>query len=171
MFKTSIINLISTIVRAELKTCNREPVYNKGQITREGVMMEFRCSVSDYSEKRVKENNRTMRTQRHYVMLFCGNVTVFVARSDYKTHFTKIPAHQWENTSNHDSCWSSDGLTFINQVYFDMCSEVNPDVAPVELDSNADLGFLSTVSKKVLITYERAGGDEYRNKLVEVKEI
>lgn len=172
MFKTRITSIISAIVRTELKRCKQNLIYDgAGNYTREGIMIEFRCSVSDYSKNRLRGNNRTKRAYRHYVMLFCGNTTVFAVRNDHMTHFTKIPPKQWENTSNHDSCWASDGLAFINQAYFDMCKEVNPDVAPIELESDADIGFLSTLSKKVLITYKRMGGDDYKNELVEVKEV
>jgi len=171
MFKTEIKGLISTIARAGLKTCNSKPMLDGAKITREGIMMEFRCSVADYSENRVRVNNRVNGVRRHYIMLFCGNVNVFVTQSDFKTHFTKIPPKQWKNTSNHDSCWASDGLAFINRAYFDMCNEVNPDVAPITLESNADLGFISTIYKKVLITYKWKGGNDFTNELIEVEEV
>lgn len=41
---------------------------------------------------------------------------------------------QWKNTSNHDSCWRTDGIrSEIIKVYFDFCKKVAPKTAPMEL--------------------------------------
>lgn len=52
-----------------------------------------------------------------------------------------IPYDWWINSSNHDSCWRSDGLNFINKIYWRLCKEVNSDVAPASLDDDIDFGF------------------------------
>jgi len=41
---------------------------------------------------------------------------------------------KWKNTSNHDSCWRTDGIrSEIIKVYFDFCRKVAPKMAPIEL--------------------------------------
>lgn len=50
---------------------------------------------------------------------------------------SEIPVSEWINTSNHDSCWNSDGFSFISNEYFKMCKEINPNIAPKFVDTNA----------------------------------
>lgn len=54
---------------------------------------------------------------------------------------SSIPAPKvWERQSYHDSCWRSDGTDHvINGVYFQMCKEAFPDMAPVAVYSKAEL--------------------------------
>ena len=168
MFKVGLSSLISSIVREELRKCDMEPKYElkTGHITKEGIMIEYNCAVHDYTGHRSAKESF-----RRYMILFCGNVNVFVARVEHKSCLEDVPPERWENTSNHDSCWSSDGLDFINRSYFEMCNEVNPDVAPVLLDSGAQIGFLSKMFTKVIITYKQRQGNDYRNELVKVEKV
>lgn len=48
--------------------------------------------------------------------------------------------HVWSVVSDHDSCWKSDGVDHhLSRLYFEMCKQVDPDTAPVNLE--ADLRF------------------------------
>ena len=39
-----------------------------------------------------------------------------------------VPQNEWINTSNHDSCWNSDGLRIINELYFKMSEAINEEL-------------------------------------------
>lgn len=72
----------------------------------------------------------------------------------------------WTNTSNHDSCWRSDGVRSpIVKAYFDLCSEVAPKKAPVEVCATAHIDHVAIVKIHVKPT----GDDGYRQTLVYVE--
>ena len=72
----------------------------------------------------------------------------------------------WQNTSNHDSCWRSDGVRSpIVKAYFDLCSEVAPKKAPVELVNTAHIDHVAIVKIQVKPT----GDDGYRQTLVHME--
>lgn len=80
-------------------------------------------------------------------MVFTGNTSVFYcspydANGDREYwHIEDVPSERWINTSNHDSCWRSDGFSFLFTLRMQMCALVNPDVPPAWIDSEAELGF------------------------------
>jgi hypothetical protein len=52
----------------------------------------------------------------------------------------------WQNTSNHDSCWRSDGVRdHIHRVYVDYCRKVAPRCAPITLEATADIDHAAVV--------------------------
>jgi len=56
------------------------------------------------------------------------NVIWTIEEQDFET---------WENMSNHDSCWRSDGLKKVSETYFALCKEYDENTAPVMLDQFA----------------------------------
>ena len=72
---------------------------------------------------------------------------------------------KWQNTSNHDSCWSSDGVRSpIVNVYFNMCGEVAPKKAPIELEATAHIDHVAIVKIQV-----KPVGDGYHQTLVHME--
>ncbi len=52
----------------------------------------------------------------------------------------------WKNTSNHDSCWRSDGIRSpIWAEYFKLCKEVDQAAPPISLESRCNIEKVETV--------------------------
>lgn len=70
---------------------------------------------------------------------------VYIAASAEKDQHDFEP-DDFVNTSNHDSCWKSDGLNLLTKIYFDMCKFVvrnwpeGTAPAPIELTTRIQLG-------------------------------
>jgi hypothetical protein len=71
----------------------------------------------------------------------------------------------WQNTSSHDSCWSSDGVRLpITRAYFDLCDKVAPNKAPIELTATAHIDHVAVVKIQV-----KPVGDGYHQTLVHME--
>lgn len=162
MFKIDVKNVITLLVEHERKTWD-EPVWNEdGTITKDGVSMEISYTVNDPSSGESVTKN--------IFILFCGNTNVFYAYKASSAFYPSwIPLSSWKNSSNHDSCWRSDGLSFIINDYFQMCWQVNHGGAPVDLESNCYFHW-GTPIKKVKITYKQ-DNDNYQNQITKVEMI
>ena len=135
------------------------PTWNgDGTITKKGILYGFNYTVSDFDKDKSV-------TKSIYVM-FCGGTNVFYTHLENYCDPTEISPKNWINTSNHDSCWRSDGLDFINKDYFEMCKEVNPDKAPIMLSNYVNL--FSIKPKKVIITY-KYDSNGYKNEITKVE--
>ena len=55
-------------------------------------------------------------------MMFCSGVSVFWTEAadeeGDKIEWEDIDTSKWKNTSNHDSCWRTDGFTELNKQYY-----------------------------------------------------
>ena len=82
--------------------------------------------------------------------VFTANTSVFTAVSEDFKGWDQISLDAWNNTSNHDSCWRSDGMRTLSELYFRWAKEINeemvargyPDLAPREFDGFCTLGSL-----------------------------
>lgn len=49
--------------------------------------------------------------------------------------------HVWEVTSDHDSCWRTDGVSSrLFDLYIAMCKLVDPEARPIDLDTTLEFG-------------------------------
>ncbi|MFA7628591.1 MAG: hypothetical protein WCY37_04290 [Candidatus Dojkabacteria bacterium] len=104
----------------------------------------------------------------HLFIAICGNSNVFVAHT-YKWRWQDIPISGWRNTSNHDSCWRTDGLRLISEVYFDAARVMNPNVAPRDLDIDCSFAIHSPWDL-VKIKHQSCDPEfHYRRELVDIK--
>ena len=80
--------------------------------------------------------------QKKVRLAFCGNVSVFFSDSVNEDNILKplkkLTENDWINTSNHNTCWLSDGLMPINELYFKMCEEIAP--GPQKVNFNIMFG-------------------------------
>ena len=160
MFKTNLSGLLCDLVD-EFLDRKTSPTWNNGTITKRGIIYEVNCRVDDWNS----EDRKT--AYKSFYVMFCGNTSVFYAMKKMSIYDPlQIPYENWENTSNHDSCWRSDGLQFINSMYFDMCKEVNPEKAPIELDSHAEISKIRPL--KVFVTYKH-NDDTWKNKIEKIE--
>lgn len=129
-----------------------------GSVQKEALYIQFEVRVRDFQYK----GNRAARDVEISCpvhMIFFGNTSVFFhADKDRKCY--GIPAPElFVNTSNHDSCWRSDGFRKLHELYFAMCEEINPKIAPIKLDSYVNFSFSSM--KKINVTYAAASDYGY----------
>ena len=115
-------------------------------VSRRAVVFTLNVSVSSYEEDMTFTQNRQM------FFLFTGNTTVFVAvpvEDERWYSWKQIPLEAWKNTSNHDSCWRSDGVQSpMSSVYFEMCEAINErrkqfdykEIAPIKMHQFNHLG-------------------------------
>lgn len=115
------------------------------------------------------------RSFLHFVLYspFGGSVHTFVAEQNFDGH-EELNELAWENTSNHDTCWRTDGLRSpISKVYFRMADEINAvlveqgyeGVAPARMDSRASLAWGSEVWKLINVRVKRVPGESYLHHL------
>lgn len=137
MFNVRADQMISMIVESNLNKFDYQVVCgNRNIIKRGGIVIPFLLRVDDFSVANKSGGDKA--TMRLFMALFTGNVQVFYTDISEQHHYypDKVRVDHWINTCNHDSCWRSDGLSFITQAYFDMCKQVNADVAPKDLSSH-----------------------------------
>lgn len=92
----------------------------KGLRRNKGIVFNVSITLSDYS---VHDDNQTYISLN---ILVFGNTSVF----------WKYANQSWDeavNTSNHDSCWRSDGFNFLTDLYFKACEKVNKDKPPKDI--------------------------------------
>ncbi len=108
----------------------------------EGLIFFFDMSLTVYKDQ------KTYRRRSNYCFVIAGKSVWFslvkglVPSLDELNNITT-----WENTSNHDSCWRSDGLRPISRVYFEFAEQINkemvadglPEVAPVNMKMHVSL--------------------------------
>ncbi len=160
MFKVDLKNILCSLVDRDLDRITPTNYHNDGIYSKKGIIYEISISVDDYDTRKHAYNS-------FYVMFF-GNTSVFYAhkRMSFYTPFHVSP-EMWINTSNHNSCWRSDGLQFINKYYFDMCKEVNKEKAPIELENNAR--FVSINPINVIVHYKYSDGSSYKRSIIRIE--
>jgi hypothetical protein len=104
---------------------------------------------------------------------------VYVAASSEKMRFEFTP-EDFTNTSNHDSCWKSDGLTLLTRAYFDMCEYVvrnwpeNEAPAPKDLNTRIQIGDWMGNNPLQFVTVSfgpKRKDNDYFNSLVSIEKL
>jgi hypothetical protein len=119
-------------------------------------------------EVRVSDNKTHKRIGCPVHMIFFGNTSVFYVVDKDRKFFGIPPAEKFINSSNHDSCWRSDGFQFLHNLYFEMCETVNEKVAPIKLDSTSTL-LLWAKMEKIRIEFKKV--EDYGYGLINIKQI
>jgi len=164
MFQINLTTVIQMLVDHELDRSIDKIEFKKGIIKKPGIAIEFFVETNNYNM------NKCIR--KSFYMIFTGDTSVFYASQKNKEgHYYhspfKVPVKDWINTSNHDSCWRSDGFNFINDNYFKMCEEVNPDIAPKDVSTynGFKLGHGWPV-RQIFVEYKNT--ENYRNEIVKI---
>jgi len=143
--------------------------------TAPGIILSMQCSISTY------DSDETIDSNRIIWMLFTGNTSVFVA-DNLGEHrwgtFNSIPTSTWINSSNHDSCWRSDGFRPLRDAYFEMCEEINQqrETEGLERMAPADMSYYNNLNirqyKNVMVTTtkdENGVNPDYHRKILNIK--
>ena len=153
-----------------IDSVNHEFTEKEHFITKKGLLFTLDIRADKWND----EEQEYEYYMRRFLVLFCGNVSVFVKEIDPKTmYFEHIGISgdysDWKNTSNHDSCWRSDGLNFIDNTYFEMCEELFPEKAPIDCNVYAEFGIVDSYPKTVLV--KMAPKTDYGYDLINIEEI
>ena len=113
--------------------------------------------------------------QNYCHFLLCGNVHVWAYVGPCSEPMD-VPLDEWQNTSNHNSCWRSDGMRPLSKLYFDSCDEVQEHLperlqqAPNDVHHYCTAGrFMGeSVFGFVEITFRQSDQDNYGYKLTSV---
>ncbi len=168
MFSINITNILTMLF--EISSTREEKSFmdyeDDGTQTVNAMIIPLHMSVSDFSDTNEDRENR----ESVYVM-YAGLHSIFYAlahdsEGDY-LHLSEVPPDAWKNTSNHDSCWRSDGFSFLTEIYFAMAKSVNDRKAPCELHDYTNLGLSShPVSKTTVMLQTQKDG--YHKNVVKV---
>lgn len=174
MFDTRVENIITGIVqKVHVRGNNyaKRTANEDGTWTCPGLLFDVEFTVRDRSIQDYDEMVDTQAFDAYYI-LFTDGVSVYYASQfndeGKRRMWNEVAPEEWVNTSNHDSCWRSDGLSWISKLYFDMCKHVNDDVAPATLESTARVGFID-MWKEVTVLSRSA--EMWKNEVLEVKPV
>lgn len=123
MFSVALDKVINSIVES--------PLARAAEPSEMGLLVELDIEVflDEYDELEERSSARTrcfflFRRASNYI-----NVWWAIPEKGYYPD-----ANEWENTSNHDSCWRLDGVDKpLRDLYYEMCKQVDPEKAPIEL--------------------------------------
>lgn len=110
-------------------------------------------------------------------VILCGNTSVFAAATSDHRRWWELEHSQWDNTSNHDSCWRTDGFRFLNTLFSNMTEQMGKEmqahghnpIAPKDYSQFCALGTIAGPPfERVLVDHQRVPGENYRRRLVAV---
>lgn len=194
MFESSTSSLITKIVDTILRPAQREiPTEwnDNGSITQVAMVMELRANASNFYEYPDSDEYEQLDAFANVYFIFCGGTSVFfftdwgkdrnasipIWGKDRVFRMEEIPLEDYENTSNHDSCWKSDGVEGpLSNLYFGMCEEINIQrqklggdrIAPRDIDTSVDFGF-GAPWKMMNVTHKTSTENNYSRVLERIE--
>ena len=161
---------------SDLASALKEQVIPRGQHNEKALYMCFDVGLRIYSP--IEAHCRSLV----HILMYCpygGSVHTFVAEQDFGP--TKSPKELvWENTSNHDSCWRSDGLdTPLSRIYFRMADEINAKreaagyetMAPVQMSQSCHFHMFGDTWRLVDVKLSREDQKTYRHTIEILSEV
>ena len=153
MFRMQSYDVIPEIVEAML------PRFTEGKV----LLVTLRATVAQPG-KNYSDPHTQFRTV-HFAFYRPNNYTK-VGMHIEAHRGTTAPGknHVWQVTSDHDSCWRTDGVNSpLSQLYFEMCKQVDPDARPIDLDTMLEFGIFGGIRLRELassnaVTYIRPQG-------------
>lgn len=154
----------------------RDPWFMHGLIGEYGILipLEITCDNHGYDKKgKPHKNWETVDSRRYLTFIILSSRKVFVSVTD-KYGFG-IPAPEtFENTSNHDTCWRSDGMRPVfkayMEVYDDCWKHIDAKFAPAPIAANHYARFNDI--KFVKVAHEALEqGNDYHRKLTKIEEV
>ena len=146
MFDINVTNLIYSIKEKVLP-----PQHFKDQLpdkSWKAIVISLDLSMNDYNIHKSK------RGSVHFI--FTRNTSVWYTFREGLHRWDEIPFNEWKNTSNHDSCWISDGVrSVLTKLYFEWAKEINPDIAPRDISQFCILGIIGfNPWEEITVRYE-----------------
>lgn len=151
---------IANIVRSLLHQINKEDYSNP---RKKAIYLKLRFRSDFYDEN--GDNNKSAFDMIH--MLFEGHVSVWIAVNN-KWLLEDVKLFEFKNTSNHDSCWASDGFRPLINTYFNQCEEVQSHLPEHLRIAPKDISTLNTIDKLDFIEIEYKIGQDGRKELTNI---
>jgi len=138
MFEMPISRLVADI---------KEMLLPRGQPNDKALYMRFDVSMHVYKPTDIRR-----RCFLNFI-LYCphgGSVHTFFAEEPFHPYIQDLRNLKWDNTSNHDSCWRSDGVDSpVSRVYSRMADEINAQldaqgfktIAPAHMHKHVNLSW------------------------------
>jgi hypothetical protein len=112
--------------------------------------------------------------------VFTANTSVFYHTSRDFERWEEVIPEGWANTSNHDSCWRTDGLRGLHLLHGTLCAEMNEEItghgysalAPREFNQFCSLGAL--VGKPwcyVQVAHERIPEENHKRRVLSIRNL
>ncbi len=170
MFQIDLKNIIQILVDRELDRKSSPILHDDCSVTKKGILIDLDLRADHYTN----ETGRDKSISKSLWLLFHGNTSVYWVLRNREPghgllHLDEISVNNWTNTSNHDSCWRSDGFCFLDDIFFDFCDKISPKLKPKDVNITANLGIgLSWPVKQVDIRYKHKPSNEYGNQIISV---
>lgn len=163
MFSFDAKSVIQMLVDQNLSRSLGVTAINYPIFYSDGVQIKFRLCVDNSftgsdSDTAIEYHSLPMFIS----MIFIGNVSVFYCVSNTTEYFQgkdKDPKN-YTNSSNHSSCWRTDGFQFLTKLYFEMCKQVNKNVAPKILNAVESASQIRV--KKVSVCWKHTGETNHK---------
>lgn len=143
MFTLKLSSIIATAAHQFILSHNTvcPEIWNKRDMAMRFVL---RCDVDFYSETGGTFPDRSVVRMMHFIIT--SRYRVYLAQQDGNLAWVPKPK-AYVNTSNHDSCWYSDGVeSYINKAYFecaDYVHEGQPEKAPRDTHQLCSFGAIN----------------------------
>ena len=153
------------------------PTYRRDEASEVGLLVTLDLRLSHYGSGGAEDEIEYHRSALVHT-LFTANTSVFVHTSrDHKRWQDLIP-EDWANTSNHDSCWRSDGLRGLHLLHCTLSDEMNEEItgngysalAPREFSQFCSLGTLAGKPwQYVDVAHERIPEEYHKRRIVSIR--
>jgi len=88
------------------------------RVSEPGLITTLDLRLSVYLDSKTYDASALVHT------LFTSNTSVFVAVTQDFQRWSDVKIEDFHNTSNHDSCWRSDGMSDLRKLYYSMRADV-----------------------------------------------
>jgi hypothetical protein len=169
MFEMKLSDLVSDI---------KEQVIPRGQDNKKALYLCFDVGLRVYGPEYIEAGRRSLV----HILLYCpygGSVHTFVAEKSFGP-YGPVSKLEWENTSNHDSCWRSDGVDSpLSRIYFRMADEINKELkdsghepmAPVKMSQSCHFNMIGESWRLVDVKLSRENRETYRHTIEILSEV
>ena len=181
MFSIQASSVVCALVEKLLPLPDDSVVYSSDckQNTQNGVVFNLDVDLTVYKE------NKTVNRRTNFFIAVTAHRNVFIAVQPPDTrwiNFSAVPLEAWENTSNHDSCWRSDGIDSpLTRLYFEFSEQINNElsengkyreneVAPVLMHDHSTFNFITPFDLvKITKSKDTKDNSGYRKRIVSIE--
>ena len=160
MLKMEVSEVITSIYEKSFRRtkANKFGRNNLGEFHQNAVMFSIDARANHY------KNGKRGHASDFIHFIMCGGVHVWCVVCDESDPF-RIPIAQWENVSNHDSCWRDAVRDELSTLFFSLCRRAQSGfdeedrVAPKDVDTNVYFSLLGRPFQFGKVTFARYRDD------------
>lgn len=183
MIMTDPASVIVALFDQMMDWHSKMPILPEGEENKYGMMftLEIDCANNGYERDGNTHHPEWERRYTRFLHIIALRPRMVFVHVSENWDWRASKLEDFQNTSNHDSCWRSDGLRLITEEYFNAARECWDHVpeehrrAPFEANVNGSLNpILRPILHFVKVEHEpfaRNGHDYYWRKLTLVQEI